>query len=289
MARAPDPIPGPAAASPRPRRPRRRRSWRVAFRYIRVLAGEFRFTLIALALVVLAGGAAYGLAPPDAFASPPPTFAGWPFVAAWMNLLAQPLIAPRVWYLGLLEAVFPLIGFGLVGEGIVRLGMLAFSRRRGEKEWMTVMASTYRDHIILCGLGHLGFRILDQLLGRQEEVVALERDPSCPFLGEAKERGVPVLVRDMRDDQALREAGIAEARAIIIASNDDLANVEVALDARRMNGRIKVLLRLFDQRIADKFRDAGLIDEAFSSAALAAPVVADLALRVAPPGGGPAS
>jgi len=272
------------ASTPSPRR--RRRSWQIGFRYARVLGREFRFTLIALALVVVAGGAAYSFSPPEAFASPPPTFAGWQFAAAWMNLLAQPMVAPQAWYLGLIEGIFPLIGFGLVGEGIVRLGMLAFSRRLGEKEWMMVMASTFRDHIILCGLGHLGFRILGQLLARDDQVVALERDPSCPFLGEAKQRGVPVLVRDMRDDQALRDAGIAEARAIIIASNDDLANVEVALDARRMNERIKVLLRLFDQRIADKFKDAGLIDEAFSSAALAAPVVADLAVRIAPPGGG---
>ena len=86
----------------------------------------------------------------------------------------------------------------------------------------------------------------------------------------------------MRDDQALRDAGVESARVIVVASNDDLANIEVALDARRMNPGIRILLRLFDQRIADKFKDLGVIDEAFSSAALAAPVVADLALH---PGG----
>jgi hypothetical protein len=38
-------------------------------------------------------------------------------------------------------------------------------------------------------------------------------------------------------------------------------------------------LRLFDQQIADKLKEARLIDEAFSAAALAAPVVAEMALR----------
>jgi hypothetical protein len=38
-------------------------------------------------------------------------------------------------------------------------------------------------------------------------------------------------------------------------------------------------MRLFDQQIADKLKEARLIDEAFSSAALAAPVVADMALK----------
>jgi voltage-gated potassium channel len=261
-----------------------RRSTRVLLRYVRFLLHEFRWTLGILVGVVLVGGTLYAVAPAEAFAEPPPRVPWWPFLVAWMNLFGEPLVQPRVWYLAAVEGLFPLFGFGLVGEGVVRFGMLMFSRRAAEKEWMTVMASTFRDHVIICGLGHLGFRILGQLVDRGEEIVAVERDATSPFLGKAKEAGVAVLVRDMRDDEALRDAGIAHARAIVIATNDDLGNIEVALDARRMNPRIRVLLRLFDQRIADKFKDAGFIDEAFSSAALAAPVVAEMVPRPRPPG-----
>ena len=28
---------------------------------------------------------------------------------------------------------------------------------------MRVMASTYRDHVVLCGIGHLGIRVLEEL------------------------------------------------------------------------------------------------------------------------------
>jgi hypothetical protein len=241
-----------------------------------VLLREFRLSLAILTGLVFVGGILYATAPPEAFAEPPPTFAGWPLLAAWMNLFAQPILEVRAFHLGLVEGIYPLFGFGLIGEGIVRFGMLMFSRRLGEKEWMTVMASTFRDHVIVCGLGHLGFRILGQLLARRESIVAIERNPACPFLGAAKDSGVPVLQKDMRDDQTLREAGIEHARVVVVASDDDLANIEVALDARRMNPKIRILLRLFDQRIADKFKEAGIIDEAFSSAALAAPVVADM-------------
>ena len=99
------------------------------------------------------------------------------------------------------------------------------------------------------------------------------------FLADAKATGTPVLVRSMQEDQALVDAGIEHARAIIIATNDDMANLEVALDARRMNPKVRVIMRLFDQRMADKFKEAALIDEAFSPAALAAPLVADMALK----------
>lgn len=259
----------------------RRRSARIAARYALSLLREFRGTLAGLALTLMVGAVLYAGAPSRAFAEPPPSYPGWPVLAAWMNLFGNDLVTPRVWYLAIVQAVFPLLGFGLIGEGVVRLGMLMFSRRLGEKEWMTVMASTFRDHVIICGLGHLGYRLLGQLAARTRELVVIERDPGCVHLGHARDLGAAVLVRDMRDDHALGEAGIAQARVIVVASNDDLANIEVALDARRMNPKIRVLLRLFDQRIADKFKDAGIIDEAFSSAALAAPVVADMTLRAA--------
>jgi Trk K+ transport system NAD-binding subunit len=189
------------------------------------------------------------------------------------------LSPPQTWYLALLCGLYPLLGVVLIGEGIVRLGILMVSREHGEKEWMKVMASTFREHIVLCGVGHLGFRILGQLVAQGHEVVALEKDSSARFLAAAKSTGVPVLLRDMKEDQALIDAGVQHARVIIIATNDDMANLEVALDARRLNPRIRIVMRLFDQQIADKLKEARLIDEAFSSAALAAPVVAELALR----------
>jgi hypothetical protein len=255
------------------------RRFRIGVRYAFSLLREFRWSLLALGGVLILGTALYATAPASAFSEPPPSRLGWPLLVAWMNLFGEPLVVPRVWYLSAVVALFPLVGIVLIGEGIVRLGILMFSRRLGEKEWMTVMASTFRDHIIVCGLGHLGFRLLGQLRARDQDLVVIERDPACAFLGRARDDGAAVLVRDMRDDQALRDAGIEHARVIVVASNDDLANIEVALDARRMNPQIRILLRLFDQRIADKFKDLGIIDEAFSSAALAAPVVADMVLK----------
>jgi voltage-gated potassium channel len=63
---------------------------------------------------------------------------------------------------------------------------------------------------------------------------------------------------------------VAVARAIVIASNDDHANLEVALDARRMNPGIGVVRRLFDQQVATKIKPAFTVDEVFSVSALAA-------------------
>jgi voltage-gated potassium channel len=257
----------------------RRRDLRTPVLYVWTLVREFRLSLLLLAIAVLIGGALYAITPHQEFGGNPPPLIDC-FLGAWLAMFAQPIFAPpATWYLAILVGFYPLLGFGLVGEGIVRIGMLIVSKKQGEKEWMLVKASTYRDHVVICGLGHLGYRILLQLLRSGAEVVAIEKEADGRFVGQAKATGTPVLVRDMKEDQALIDAGVVHAKVIIIAANDDLANLEVALDARRMNPKIRVVLRMFDQQIADKFKDAQLIDEAFSSAALAAPIVAELALR----------
>ncbi len=251
--------------------------WRTAWLYSLVMLREFRYTLSALAVAVLLGATVYR-GTPAAGGSP----LNWAeaIYHSWMALLAQPRDStPPTWGIGLMCGIYPVLGFVLIGEGIVRLALLMISRRQGQKEWMRVMASTYRDHIVLCGLGHLGFRVLEQLIALGLPVVVLEKHRDSRHLTHARELGAAVLLRDMKEDQALIDAGIKHARAVVIATNDDMANLEVALDSRRLNPGIRVVMRLFDQQIASKIKGALSVDEAFSSSALAAPMVAALSLN----------
>jgi Trk K+ transport system NAD-binding subunit len=195
-------------------------------------------------------------------------------------MLAQPITdPPEPWYLVMVQGLYPVFGFILIGEGVVRLAILLMSRRHGEKEWMQVMASTCRDHVVLCGLGHLGFRVYEHLAASNVDVVVIEIDETNRFVAPARAMGACILIRDMKDDQALIDAGIERAAAVIVATNNDIANIEVAMDARRMNKGIRILLRLFDQQIAEKIAGAMTIDAAFSASALAAPLVAAMSLQ----------
>ncbi|HEY3325311.1 MAG TPA: NAD-binding protein [Planctomycetota bacterium] len=255
---------------------RRKHSWILfAWRYAVALLREFRWTLVGLAAAILFGALLYSVLPPKPGEKPISFDAG--LFNAWMAMLAQPQ-QPEVWYFRVLCGFYPVVGFVLVGEGIVRLAMLITSRQQGEKEWMIVMASTYRNHIILCGLGHLGFRVLQELHRNSVPVVALEKDGEGRFVSAAKALGIPILLRDIKEDQALIDAGIQEARAIIIATNDDMANLEVALDARRMKPDIRIFMRLFDQQIAAKIFKPLNIDTAFSASALAAPIISAMVM-----------
>ncbi|HEX7598105.1 MAG TPA: NAD(P)-binding protein, partial [Polyangia bacterium] len=255
---------------------RRRDRGRVLGRFALALLREFRGTLLTLVLAVGVGSLVFSLTHLRTPGGRDYSL-GEAVFASWMALLGQPPFSvTEAWYILLIGALYPLLGLGVVVQGILRLGLLLLSRRRGDKDWMKIMASTYRNHVVLCGLGHLGYRILEELRRQGIEVVAIERDPRCTFLPQARESGTPILERDMKEDQALIDAGVPHARAMVIASNDDMANLEVALDARRMNPTIRVVMRLFDQQIAQKITAAFAVDVAFSASALAAPVVAGM-------------
>jgi len=175
--------------------------------------------------------------------------------------------------------VTPIFGAVLVGEGIVKVGGELLDAERRQALWVRIMSEILKDHVVVCGLGHVGYRVLEELRALGEDAVGIEREAS-DFVKELQAQGVPVLVGDARRDELLAETGIARAKAVVCATNDDLANLEIALDAKRLNPKIRVIMRMFDQRLAAKVGGALELDQSFSTSALSAPVIA-LSARLA--------
>ncbi len=134
--------------------------------------------------------------------------------------------------------------------------------------------SRMRNHVVLCGLGHVGIRVLEQLRKLGEEVVVIDRADDPRFLDEAKLMGVPVITGDVRQPSTLERANVKEARSIIAATGDDLVNLEVALNARAARPDIRVVVRMFDANLAGKVASGFGIKTTFSTSALAAPAFA---------------
>lgn len=170
--------------------------------------------------------------------------------------------------------VLPPLGLIVILDGMVHFGYRVLRRDEKDPEWVRAMANTLRNHVILCGLGRVGLRVLQQLIQLGEDVVVLEKDPNNDNLSFAKRNSIPVLMGCGREVEAFRDLNVAEAKSIILATDDDLANLEMALDARRIKPDIQVVMRMYDQEMASKIRDAFEIHAAFSTAALAAPLFA---------------
>lgn len=142
------------------------------------------------------------------------------------------------------------------------------------QEFFTQRRRHMRDHIVLCGLGNVGFRVLEHLIHLGEPVVVVEKQEEGAFLDQARALKVPLVIGDVRFSSILKEVNIEEAKCLIAATDDDLANLDAALTAREANNEIRIVLRMFDQELAKKIQDAFSIQTAFSTSALAAPAFA---------------
>lgn len=176
--------------------------------------------------------------------------------------------------LQVLYFALPPLGLVVLLDGLVQFGSRVLRRDATGREWNHAMIETLRDHVILCGLGKAGLRTLEVLVRLGEQVCVLEKDAQSPNLAWARQRGVPVLIGSGREAGIFEQLGAVRAKSIILATDDDLANLEMAMDARVLNPRIHVVLRMFDQELAHKIRDSFDIPVAFSTTALAAPLFA---------------
>ncbi len=135
-----------------------------------------------------------------------------------------------------------------------------------------------QNHVIVCGLGQLGYRVAGELQRFDTEFTVVEIDSSGPFVASITDLGIPVLFGDARKTEVLMKAGLERASAVIACTDDDLANVEIALDAKEVRPDIRVVLRSFDQNMASKIVNSFDIQAAFSATALAAPAFAAAAV-----------
>src|SRR5262249_53706320 len=85
---------------------------------------------------------------------------------------------------------------------------------------------------ILCGLGRIGWRVLEylQTAGLPVVVVDTRCDPKNPRLGNAQ-----FVKGDCRNKDVLEQAGVSRARGVLIMTNDDLTNISTALMVRHLN------------------------------------------------------
>src|SRR5262245_13858711 len=129
--------------------------------------------------------------------------------------------------------------------------------------------------IVLCGLGRMGSRVLDYLLAAGLPVVIIDTvcKPDDPRL-----RGARLVAGDCRRREVLESAGVANARGVLILTNDDLLNITTALTVRGLNRDVRIVLRMFNQNLLGRLGKAVSNVFALSTSLLTAPIVAMTAL-----------
>jgi Trk K+ transport system NAD-binding subunit len=126
-------------------------------------------------------------------------------------------------------------------------------------------------HVIVIGLGNVGFRVAQELHRLGDQVVAIERNRDNPFIATARRLGMAVIVGDALVAEVLKQAHAGAAKSILVATENELSNLEIALLVREMHPDKRLLVRLIDPQLAGLLREAANIHLALSIPELAAP------------------
>jgi voltage-gated potassium channel len=137
-----------------------------------------------------------------------------------------------------------LLGIGTLFYGFVTVAEFFVSgelsglleERRNEK-----MIDSFTDHYIICGYGRVGRQVARDLQDAGARHVVIDSNPENHE--RARLAGVPYIASDAADDEALLEAGIERARAVIACVDSDAENIFITLTARELRSDILIVAR----------------------------------------------
>ena len=246
--------------------------WRASWRETRLLLREFGWPLLVFVSVITIGGAAYFFIA-QAVSEPVKTVPEAIYMVLTMAFLQPSGEFPRYPVLQIFYFIMPIVGIGALAQGLTDFGILLFNRRARSPEWEIAVASTLNKHHILVGLGHLGFRVVQQLHAMGEPVAVIELDPKRDLFAAVQNMNIPAISGDCSREGTLLDAGIKRAKSIILCVQDDALNLKTALKARSLNPNIKIIVRIFDDEFATELQSQFGFN-ALSGTAIAAPAFA---------------
>ncbi|HEX6122159.1 MAG TPA: NAD-binding protein [Ktedonobacterales bacterium] len=166
------------------------------------------------------------------------------------------------------------------GQAITLVGTLrAVEAARAVCEGLTLPPRpTEPETILVCGLGKVGFRVVLWLAQREPRprIVVLTSAETRPSFRQtiAALPGVEIIEADARDTETLQRAGITDAAALAALTSNDQANLQIALEARRLNPDVHIVLRVFSDALAEKMTDLFGIHTTYSTSELASATLA---------------
>ena len=142
-----------------------------------------------------------------------------------------------------------------------------------------------RDHVVVVGLGQVGLRLAVLLRHCGIGVVSIDDREEGENVGLARELALPVVIGRGGDPSLLRRLSLDRAFALAAVTDDDLANLSIAMAARRVAPDLRIVLRAGDGRVANETRSlfrVGLVRDVhrIAAALIAARAVGEDVQRV---------
>jgi len=253
------------------------RTSRAVWHDSQALVREFRRPLIVFMISIFLGGYLYMHLNNTLSDNPPLELIDMPYIMLALMVLEASIEVPTEPYLIIFWYIQPLLAVYIVGRGAADFIRLFFNRDERRDAWEAAVASTYRRHVIVIGIGHVGMRIVRTLIQMGFEVIAVDNSLEKELDNDLREIGVPLIAGDARNVHILEKANLKYATATIIATSDDHVNLEVTMRVRDMQPDIRLVTRMWDQRLAQQIERFFSV-EVLSASDLAAPAFAGAAV-----------
>ncbi len=251
---------------------KRQRRWQASWRDTKLLLREFRAPLLIFGVAMVGGGILYQRIG-AVVGEPVHDLSEAIYLVLTLSFLQPSGDFPNHPLLEAFYFIMPLIGLGILAQGLADFGIMLFKRRTRSKEWEMAIASTFQGHTILVGLGHLGFRVAQHMTALGEKVAVIEMDPKDHLIDAVREMGIPVIQDDASRESTLEKAGIDKARAVTLCIQSDALNLQIAVKARQLNPDVEIVIRIFDEDFARSIQEQfGFI--ALSATSMSAPAFA---------------
>lgn len=262
---------------PPKKRGRHLRVLRVGLHDTRALLHEFRKPLLVFFLAVLLGGVIYMQLNNTLSDNTALKLIDMPYYMLAMMVLESAIEAPDEPYLIVFWYVMPLVAVYVLGRGAADFVRLFIDREQRRSAWEVAVASTFRRHIIVVGIGHTGMRITRVLVQMGFEAVAVDIDIDSDAHERLHSLDVPLIAGDARNEHVLEQAQLEHASAVIVCTSDDYINLEATMRIRDMNPAVRIVTRMWDDRLAQQIETFFNV-EVLSASDLSAPAFAGAAV-----------
>ncbi len=155
-------------------------------------------------------------------------------------------------------AILELFGIGTLFYGLATVAEFFVSGQLSgllEQRRIQKMIDSYTDHFIVCGYGRVGRQVTRDLRASNARVVVI--DPNPENRPTAQHDGVAYIEAQASKDEVLLHAGIERAAAVIACVDSDAENIFIALTARELSSKVRVIARAAIDETERKLIHAG--------------------------------
>jgi len=137
------------------------------------------------------------------------------------------------------------------------------------KQWQLLKVRFFRNHVVVCGLGERGLRLVQEFSEHGYRVVVIEEDEENAMIDQCRKQEGVVLIGNATDKNLLCKARVHRAKYLVSVCADDGTNAEIALKARdlvrsRKGQALTAFVHIVDLELCNLIRGLDLTAEADS-------------------------